>query len=180
MCKLFSGRDKSFGDNFENGGIEHQFTVYKDKPAYSLVGDGTLLSGAPLSSYALKNAQEIYQYTFKKIGTEFIPVKKIFTSYKEDVRVDQDIKAYLVNKKYSAPCTSGGIPFDEEINAYDLLTYSHFQKWVYPDTIRTWTYDDNGRNYVEQINITEYANAAHALPTKQTTFSNKNIKNNNL
>jgi YD repeat-containing protein len=159
---------ESFGENFENGGIEHQFTVNKDVPADQLIG-GTITS-TPLTSYAWKNAREIYQYVFKKVGDNYIPVKKIFTSYKEDPRIDQEIKAFLASKKYDVICENT-IPSDDEINAFDLFTFSYFRKWVYVDTVRTWTYDDKGQSYVELLSISEYSNPAHALPTKQTTYS---------
>lgn len=164
---------ESFGENYENGGIEHQYTVFEDQPAYSIAGDDLMLS-APLSSYAWKNARELVQYVFKKQATSYIPVKKVFTNYKEDTRVDQDIKAYVVNKKYTVYCEDTP-PSDNEINAYDLLAYSNFRKWVYVDTVKTWTYDIKGQNYLEQLNISEYANVTHALPTKQITYSSDNI-----
>lgn len=42
---------ESFGDNFENGGVEHQFTLYSDAPAYQLVGDGIFMN-TPYTNYA--------------------------------------------------------------------------------------------------------------------------------
>lgn len=157
---------ESFGENFENGGIEHHYTVFEDIPSDCIVGS-CLLLGAPLTSFAWKNARETYQYTFKINGMNDIAVRKVFTNYNEDTRIDQDIKAYVVNKKYTAPCQET-IPSDIEIDAYDLLSYSYFVKWVYVDNVKTRTYDINGQNYLEQESTSEYANTSHALPTRQT------------
>lgn len=159
---------ESFGENFENGGIEHQFTISPDGSAGQIVGNGIMFN-SPLTSYAWQNARETYQQVFKMQGANYIPVKKIFTHYKEDVRVDTEYKAYIGNKKYNPPCINNP-PSDIEINAFDLYTYSHFRKWVYVDSVKTWTYDGNGQNYVEELNVEDYANVEHALPTKETSF----------
>lgn len=166
---------ESFGENFENGGIEHQFTVSPDLSAGQIVGNGIMFN-SPLTSYAWQNAREIYQQVFKMQGSNYIPVKKIFTHYKEDVRVDTEYKAYIGNKKYNPSCINNP-PSDIEVNAFDLYTYSHFRKWVYVDTVRTWNYDINGQNYVEELNVTDYANILHALPTKQTSILSTGVSN---
>jgi hypothetical protein len=158
---------ESLGENYENGGIEHQFTINSDLAAYPIVGGGIFM-GAPMSNYSWKNGRELYQHVFKKQGTSYLPVKKTFTHYKEDTRVDQEIKAYMCNKKYSPYCQNTP-PSDDEINAYDLVTYSFFRKWVYPDTVTTWTYDQDGLKYVSESTVTEYANVTHAQPTKVAT-----------
>ena len=167
---------ESFGENFENGGIEHEFTVYEDIPAYQVVGISVSL-GAPMTSYSWKNAREIYQHVFKKQGASYLPVKKIFTTYKEDTRIDQDLKAYVVSKNYTVPCTTT-IPSTLEIESYDLLSFSHFRKWVYIDNIKSWNYDISGQTYLEEITTSEYANVIHALPTKQTTLTSDGIGSN--
>jgi YD repeat-containing protein len=172
----YSSVIESFGENFENGGIEHQFTVSPDVSAVQLVGNGIMFN-SPLSSYAWQNAREIYQQVFKMQGGNYIPVKKIFTHYKEDIRVDSEYKAYIGDKKYSPTCINYTNPSDIEINAFDLYTFSHFRKWVYVDTTRIWTYDSNGQNYLEQLNVTDYSNVAHALPTKETSYLSNGVTN---
>ncbi|PVD50042.1 hypothetical protein DC498_22240 [Terrimonas sp.] len=166
---------ESFGDNFENGGIEHKYLLNPDEPSYSLVGN-TILLGGPLSSYAWRNSRELYQHTFKLQGSNYVPVKKVFFSYKEDSRINADFQSYFANKKYAIYCDNNpGTPHPMEQNAYDLAVYSNFRKWVYLDTLKTWNYDINGQSYVEEVEITEYGNVAHALPTKQTTYKSDGI-----
>ncbi len=172
----YSSVIESHGANFENGGIEHQFTVYGDAMSSDVQGDGIMQ--APTTSFAWRNAREIYTHLFKVQSGSYIPVKKTFFHFKEDSRIDNEYKAYVVNKKYLAPCQNGGsIPYPEELDAYDVTTYSHFRKWVYTDSVRTWTYDDNGQTYVEDLNITDYGNVSHALPTKQTSYSSNAVSN---
>ena len=159
---------ESLGENFENGGIEHLYTVASDLPAYQLVGKDKIFNGPP-TSYSWRNAREFYQQIFKKQGNNYIPVKKIFTHFKEDERINADFKAYIVNKKYNLALRNNP-PTDLEVDAYDLFTYSNHVKWVYIDSVKTQNFDNNGINYTENLKVDEYANPNHALITK--TISN--------
>lgn len=163
---------ESFGENFENGGIEHQYTFYADTRAYQLVGTDPIM-GAPMSSNAWRNGKEIYQQVFKMKGAAYIPVKKTFTSYKEDTRVSDEIKAYVVNRQYEVPTTTNP-PASDEVEEYSLATYSHFKSWVYPDTIKVQNFSNNGVDYAENITVNEYGNPAHALITKTTSNTSDN------
>ncbi|OWK68867.1 hypothetical protein [Pedobacter sp. AJM] len=159
---------ESLGENFENGGIEHQYTAVPDLPAYQLVGKDKIFNGQ-VTSYLWRNAREFYQQIFKKQGNNSIPVKKVFTHFKEDERINAEFKAYIVNKKYNLTLRNNP-PTALEVDAYDLFTYSNFIKWVYIDSIKTQTFDATGNNYVENIVVNEYANPEHAQLTK--TISN--------
>ncbi|MEN0052366.1 MAG: RHS repeat domain-containing protein [Mucilaginibacter sp.] len=159
---------ESFGDNFENGGVEHHFQLQADIPGQSILGEP--MPSAPLSDYSWRNGREFYTYTFKMNGSIKVPVQKVFSHYKEDTRVNQEYKSYIVNKKYSATCETSP-PNQTQFDAYDLISYSHFCTWVYPDTVRTWTYNTAGSDYIEDINTSEYGNPEHALLTKSTSIA---------
>ena len=154
---------ESFGENFENGGIEHKYTITPGEQGNSLLGDNII--GAPLSDHSWENGREYYQNVFKKIDTNYVSLKKVYTHFRDDTRVDSTFYAYVVNKKYTPPC-SGNPPIALEFDAYDLFQYSIFRKWSYVDTVRTLTYDQSGQNYIEDTAVTEYSNSTHALPTK--------------
>jgi len=162
---------ESFGEAYENGGIEHKFTVNPDEPAVIYLG-GDLLGG-PLTSYGWRNGRETYQFVFKRSGSNLTPVKKVYTHYKEDARVDQRFFGYVANRKYvnnAYPCIDLDNPEPWEVNEYELSRYAIFRKWVYVDSVRTLQYDNNGLNYLETIAATEYGNMDHAMPTKTTTI----------
>jgi hypothetical protein len=154
---------ESFGEDFENGGIEHKYTVVADEQGTNVLGYNFL--GVPLSSNSWQNAREYYQQIFKKLSGNYIPVKKVFNHFKDDQRIDEIFTAYLANKKYT-PLYEYNPPSNDEFNAYDLFKYSVFRKWSYIDTVRTLTYDNAGQNYIEDTVVTEYANVNHAQPTK--------------
>lgn len=159
------------GENFEGGGTEHTYTVANDMPGNSLMGDN--ISSAPFTSYSWRNGREIHQFTFKRNGATNVPVHETFTHFKEDSRVDSTFTAYVVNKKYGTIC-QGDPPSEDEINAFDLLAYSHLRKWSYVDSVKTRVYDTQGLSYVEELSVTAYANASHAMPTSITTTSSDN------
>jgi hypothetical protein len=157
---------ESFGDNYENGGIQHIYSVSPDATGNSIIGE--FMPTASLSDYSWRNGRETYQYTFKKQGNNYIKVKEVYTHFNEDTRVNQEFKSYISNKKYDAFCINDQ-PSPEELNAFDLQEYSLFKKWSYVDQVRTLTYDNNGQNYIEEIVNTGYNNPDHAMPTTVST-----------
>lgn len=162
----YSSVIESFGDSFQNGGIEHHFQLYPDIPGGSWSGDP--ITNAPYTSYSYKNGKEIYACTFKMNGSTIVPIKKIFTHYTEDPRINSKYTSYLVHKNYTPTCQLNP-PDAAEIGAYDLASYDHFRKWLYIDTIRTWNYDGGGQNYAEDLNISTYGNVSHTMLTQQTS-----------
>jgi YD repeat-containing protein len=168
---LFSGSPvtygsvtESFGENFENGGIEHDFTTVPDAAGANFLGNP--IPSAPLTSEAWQNGLEFHQYVFKTITDGgVVPVKEVFTDYHDDAREDSAVQSYLVNIEFQHPCVN--IPPDaSEMAPYDLVMYTYLRKWMYVDTVRTLTYSTDGLTYVADTVITTYANPVHALPTK--------------
>jgi YD repeat-containing protein len=156
---------ESDGDNFLNGGIEHHYNLSPDLLSTSIIGDP--IQSAPYSSYSWKNGLETYTCTFRMSGTTQVPVKKVLTHYNIDPRINKEFVSYIVNRKYSAVCQLTP-PSQTQFNAYDIASYSHFQRWVYPDTVTTMTYDQTGQNYVTQTNLSTYGSTVHAMLTKTT------------
>jgi YD repeat-containing protein len=170
---------ESFGDNFENGGIEHEFLLAADDPASPMRGMDIL--GAPGTSYSWKNGRETYTRSFGNSGGTFLPVKEVWKHYNEDSRVYGEFRGYVVNKRYIQNCTpDSDIP--GYMNAYDIAMFKIFRTWVYPDTITTYDYAQNGVDYIKQVNITQYGNTSHAMPTRIITnlSDNRNETVNNF
>lgn len=161
---------ESYGENFENGGCEYDYSVAFDLAGNNVLGNG--IYNVPYSSYVWRNAHELHQYAFKTAGEGFAPVKEVFTHYQEDPREQHEYVAYLCNKKYTPTCTLT-VPDNEELGAYDLYTYSNFREWVYVDTVRTLTYDQDGVHFVADTMVTQYGNPLHALPTQQKMTTSK-------
>lgn len=157
---------EGFGENFENGGIQHQYTYEADMPGEIILNDNII--GAPLSNQSIKSGREIFTYTFKYSGSSFIPVKKVFTHYNDDSRYSDQYSAYVINRKGPPGCEDDP-PYSFEDDIWDVYRYSIFTNWYYADTVRTLTYDMDGQSYNEQVLLTSYNNPDHALPTRIAT-----------
>jgi YD repeat-containing protein len=174
----YSSVIESSGYNFANGGVEHHFQLRPDLPGLSVLGDP--IPGISLSSHSWENALELYSCTFKMVNNAMTPVKKVFTHYNVDSRVNNQFDSYVVNTRY-AITYSYTPPIASEFSAYDLAGYSNFQKWVYVDSVRTWNYDQTGQNYLEELSTYSYGNPSHALLTKSTaTTSDGRIMTNRV
>jgi YD repeat-containing protein len=97
-------------------------------------------------------------------------LKKVFTHYNMENSESTIYKGYLVNKKYDMYSTcQWGYPIAQaQFDAFDLMGNNTYRKWVYADTVRTLTYNDDGRGYVVERKIYNYDNPLHAQPTKIT------------
>jgi YD repeat-containing protein len=154
---------ESFGEHYENGAIEHDFTQEPDLDGEPILGD--FLLSAPRTSYSWLNGREIYNCAFKTVDGQLQPVKKIYTHFVQDPRVDHTYNSYLLSQKY-VPLQESDPPLQSQFDAYDLTAYSYLQKWLYVDSVTTITYDDNGSGQLSDTSVTYYDNPVHALPTR--------------
>ncbi len=160
---VYSDVVESFGNNFENGGIEHKFSIVQDYGAAIYAGKEIL--NAPRTSNSNISGKEIYQNIFKRIGSVNIPVKKTYTHYKIDSRLSKTFPAYIGTRKYIYHCIFSEPVSDTVRDQFNFMYYGFNRTWMYEDTLHTLTYNDNGSSYVEQYKVTTYANPDHALPT---------------
>lgn len=166
----YSAVTESFGENFENGGIEHDFTQEADIDGDPIIGD--FLLSAPRTSYSWLNGRETFTYTFKGSGETAVPVKKTYTKYAQDGRENNTYNAYMTSRNYVAQATFEP-PTQYEFSAYNLTLYSYLQRWMYVDTVININYDVTGSNTLTDTLVTVYGNPFHALPTQvATTESN--------
>ncbi|MGF7076201.1 hypothetical protein [Mucilaginibacter sp. 3215] len=162
---------ESFGENFENGGIEHIFTVSQDKPA--AVFKGLSIYGVPSGNESYKNGKELYQGTFKLQGGQRIYTQKVYTHYKEDTGFAGLYNGYIGTENYHLYCTGNNTPaaiFYQRRN-YNTSYYFIHRAWVYADTVITLNYDLNGQNYTQNIESYQYGNMGNALPTTVTKIA---------
>ncbi|MEO6521021.1 MAG: RHS repeat domain-containing protein [Mucilaginibacter sp.] len=160
---------EGYGENFENGRIEHSFIVAADKSA--TIYRGEKIVGAPTSNSGYKNGKELYSGIFKLQGTIFIPVKKTFTHYSDDPIFAKRFNGYIGTQKYDMDCTKYGEPNAYEKNSISLSYYWIYRAWTYVDTIRVQTFDIAGNNYTQNTTIFKYGNLGNAKPTLINTLS---------
>jgi len=89
------------GDNFENGGEEHIYTIHRDIRGRCLSYSGEEVLSAPWSNVGWDNGQEERSFIYK-IGdnSSRINVKETIFSYEEDERKYEESKGYSVVKRY--------------------------------------------------------------------------------
>lgn len=155
---------ESYGENFENGGVEHHFTTVPSKKS-----NGNVTFGAIAIDQSYLNGRETYQNTFKTRGTTRVPIKEIYTVFKYDQGVPLSQLAYTIHQNYDYGCVITGPVQQVEWDGYDVSVNEFNTNWLYPDSIRTLTYDTSGINFVEQDQKFEYADKQSTLSTKITT-----------
>ncbi|MCG2618062.1 DUF5977 domain-containing protein [Terrimonas sp. NA20] len=174
---VYSDVVESEGENFENGGVHHKYSVTSDPSPQVMVGN-TIPSSA-YTNFGLFNGQEISTLLFKKNGSANVKVKEVFTSYKKlfdaasisagIYRIDTGI---IVNRRYVPACESDPMS-ENDLAAYDVSRYFTHSYFSYPDTVRTYTYDLSGSSAVMEIAINKYDNLSNLMLTSQQTINSK-------
>jgi YD repeat-containing protein len=161
---------ESFGENSENGLVQHEFTAVSDARGAILFGE--YLEGSPNIDNHLLNGQETYTGTFKKTDNSFVPVKKVFTHFQDDSRIDQVINGYAAVRNYEFRGQSDGVHSEDWLlahyitTAFDVTSYNIYRKWIYVDEVKTQVYDPLGTQFIETVQTSQYGNPNHALVTK--------------
>ncbi|WEA03613.1 hypothetical protein [Mucilaginibacter sp. SJ] len=167
---------ESSGLNFENGGIEHIYTVEPNTPGEVVMGNDILTS--PLSNRGVgKSGLETFTNTFIKKGSVFQSVKTVKMTYKDDSRLSELFYGYSVRKRYQLLCASTTPPTESQFSPFDVKKNYIYSRWIYPDTVITTTFASSGSNSFAETEITQYGNTIHLLPTQKTIVKSngKNI-----
>ncbi len=168
----FSSVIEGSGDNFENGGIEHQFLVWPDARGEVIMGSD--LMDGPLSNFGeTLNGLETFTNYFTRRNGVFSSVRQISKNYRQDQRLAGLTWGYTIRRNYQTFCSGGSSPLPSEFDPYDVKKNYILAKWVYPDTIDTREFDVNGAGTLTSRIIYNYDNLKSLLPTKTVTFNSK-------
>ncbi|SEW42838.1 YD repeat-containing protein [Chitinophaga sp. YR573] len=159
---------ESSGDNNQGGGTSHTYTLVADDPGNNVMGNN--ISSAPYTSHALQNGQELTTHQFRYESGIMYSVMRQTNHYKEDTRVNREIRAFVVNERHAQVCSHTPIVF-EDFDGYDLQAYSYFPKWIYIDSTRILSYSNDGQSYNENIQAFTYGNKDHALLTSTASIA---------
>ncbi|MGV8946817.1 MAG: SpvB/TcaC N-terminal domain-containing protein [Lutibacter sp.] len=86
------------GDDFENGGEEHEFFIEDDIQGNPLIGD--VIQSAPWSNYGWNNGLEKKNTIFKKDNSNIVVLNELTNTYKQDSRYFEEVLGYAVQKKF--------------------------------------------------------------------------------
>lgn len=156
------------GNNFENGGIEHLFTVRADIPAHIAMGND--IKGAPLSNIGWDNGHETNTNFFRKNGAANVFTRKVYNHFVNDNRASETHYGYVITSEYTIehnPIAS------TDYDQFDVLQYNVNSYWVYKDSTRTTEYDAQQNPISSHLEVNRYDNPKHFNPTRsQITKSN--------
>lgn len=87
------------GDNFENGGEEHEFILHRDSPGNSRWGED--IKGAPWTNFGWDNGLEKNIKVFKKDASNgLVVLNETNNHYKTDERNYSEVSGFSVRKKF--------------------------------------------------------------------------------
>jgi YD repeat-containing protein len=168
----FSSVLESFGDNFDNGGIEHGFLIWPDFQAETIMGSDLLDCPVSNNGVAL-NGLESYTNYFTRRNGALSPVKQIIKNYRQDSRLFGLAYGYTIRRKYATFCSGGATPLPGEFDPFDVKRNYIYAEWAYADTVDTREFDVNGVNTMTTRVIYNYDNLKGLSPTRIVTFNSK-------
>ncbi len=126
----------SYGENFENGGEEHEFNVSNDQYGEIIYGMHNIM-GSTKSNQSWNNGLEKYNRKFKKsLAGDIITIEETTTSYSypEETRNQENANGIVVRKKYDPICdlTVNLTCTDENIDYYynTSCNANHTHQWA--------------------------------------------------
>jgi len=112
----------SYGDNFENGGIQYKFVANKDGSNYVLWGK-EYIAGSPNANLSWENGKKLQEIHFKVVNEEMIKIKDI--EYEYDA-LDVNVSKGFVIRKVFEPCCSKEIVLScDENKANEYWQYEY-------------------------------------------------------
>ncbi|TKC60161.1 hypothetical protein FBD94_14700 [Pedobacter hiemivivus] len=168
----YSAVIESFGgDNFENGGIEHVFTIAPDRFSRGIVGN-TLRLGDKYSNIGYLNGLENETNYFANGQTGLTKIKKVKNYYSVSSAISNTIPAYVVDKHYGFHLHYTQ-PIDEEFAGYEMYKYTHNSRWVVLDSTITQEISLPDHTITSKA-LYVYNNSQHLLPNKITAVTSNN------
>lgn len=155
------------GDNFENGGIEHQYVVDNHDYAYPVLNG--IIYSAPMCYSSRFHGKEIRTKIFKKNGVNYIPLTEQFHYYHTSTLM-REYKSYNVSIRYLDETTSFGPGI---FSGIDILKTLYQSWWEKLDSTVTINYDENGLNPLKVKKQYFYNTATHLMPVKMETTNSK-------
>lgn len=165
------------GDNFENGAVEHKYSVATDYPALNIRGNMADLF-SPYTNGSVWGLGETEAVTYKKSGSNLVKVKKTeFVNYVDSANL-RDLDFYFITQLGQLPCAAWNAGL--VVGPYPVI-HSNFLinkfyitcVWKYLKTQRDFVYDENGANpVISEVNYT-YDDVDHLTLTKRTFTNSK-------
>jgi hypothetical protein len=166
------------GENFQNGAIEHKFSVVEDSPPQTIRGSFANLF-SPFSNSSVYNMGEIETTNYKIKGDSLVKASTKIFDYFIDTRKTIDSAYYFVGQRgplYCRVINSNNMvigPYPIVHQNYDINKYYLTSVWKYLKSEKEYQYDENGTNpVVTQVDYT-YDDLNYLTLTKRTFTNSK-------
>jgi hypothetical protein len=147
---------ESFGDNYEGGGIEHDFQYNQYLPISTVLGTPILSAVAPQLDW--RNGLELATKQFKLgTGGTQLPVESKYMNYQIDLRNSSTLNQYSIEKignmdpGLSNPAFS--VPLNVQIQNYSVAQIGYLSEWQYLafDSVQQFDINNNPSIAIKQI-----------------------------
>jgi hypothetical protein len=168
---IYTQVTESFGDNFENGGIEHDFAYNPVIPIQEgIFGQFIFSATAPRLDW--RSGMEVATRQFKMVGGNQMPVRTKTSVYTIDSRNSATYPFYTLERAGNAPVT---LPPAILAPCYNAAQVNYISEWQYLSRDSTQDYDLNGNPTVAVVQNYYYDNPTHALLTRTQRTDSKNV-----
>lgn len=166
---------ESYGETFENGGIEHRFNTVRNLPPIRVLGVQPVLGPTFNTDWA--HGVETYTRTFKlDQNGGFQTINERSNVYSVDTAINQDYPGLIVRKNYAdrgygcTELTDAGFG----TSLFDAESYSVQQRWFHLDSTYDATYDQSfPASKVGNYTTNTYGSTLHLAPTQTNTSNSK-------
>lgn len=165
---------EGFGENFENGGIEHKFLVNLDANSEYIYGN--LQHNVPYANNGFMTGTEQWSRYFKSVNNQVVLIKTTQPYYSFDSRNFSWNNSFVLFK-HDVPDHSliPNHPDLLDLNFFDIAAYPRYSYWIHLDSTNTtdYTYSTGGSNLgsVTSTTYNSYNNLQH-LQLTETKFVN--------
>jgi YD repeat-containing protein len=160
------------GPNFENGGIQHVYTIAQDYPPSALRGE--VITGCTYTNGSIYSGKEMETYIFNK---DKLPVERRVFEYTDDATQSKTFTAYAANLRLELPAsTDPAWPNADELDSYNCCEYQIWSRWIYKSKETVYKYDQDGNAFLSEVQEYEFKNPQHALPTQTVTYTSNGEK----
>jgi YD repeat-containing protein len=153
---------ESYGENFENGGVLHDFDNNMDEFPAAVCDE--YIRGASYSNGFCNG--EISNMTFRKVGNAIIPVSSEEMTYDHNTSLDLAFNNFFGGLSYTLNTPTGNTDYFYNFNIFQIRS-----QWHYLSQKKSIVYDLNGLNPVTTTTNYYYNNPNHLQLTSQTTTS---------
>jgi YD repeat-containing protein len=159
------------GPDFENGGIQHVYTLAQDYPPSALRGD--VITGCTYTNGSIYSGKETETYIFNK---DKLPVEKRVYEYTDDPAQSKTFHGYAANARMAPPPFTYPWPSADQLDSYNCSEYQLWSRWIYKSKETVYKYDQDRNASLQDAQEFVYNKPVLALPTQTSTYTSTGEK----